>query len=98
MTTTRRIGTVAFIAAAALVCASRAVAQTAPVDHNTIREEAITHGTVWAIENIGGTWKQPIDLTEEWQKFWCRDMAAGSACDRLLRLDRHDVADDGDAG
>jgi hypothetical protein len=41
--------------------------------HNTVREEAITHGTVWAIENIGGTWKQPVDLTEEWQKFWCRD-------------------------
>jgi hypothetical protein len=43
--------------------------------HNTIAEEGIGHGTVWAIENIGGTWKQPIDLTKEWQKFWCRDHA-----------------------
>lgn len=33
MSTTRRIGTVAFVAAAALVCAGRTFAQMAPVDH-----------------------------------------------------------------
>lgn len=56
----------------------------AVVFRNTIREEAITHGTVWAIENIGGTWKQPIDLTEEWQKFWCRDTPAENLQELVL--------------
>ena len=51
---------------------------------NTVREEAILHGTVWAIENIGGTWKQPIDLTEEWQKFWCRDTPAENLQELVL--------------
>ena len=40
---------------------------------NTIREEALTQGTVWAIEKIHGTWRQPLELTQEWQRFWCRD-------------------------
>lgn len=41
--------------------------------HNTIHDEGIAHGTVWAIEKIGGTWKQPVDLTAESLKYWCRD-------------------------
>jgi hypothetical protein len=43
--------------------------------HNTIAEEGIADGTVWAIEKIAGAWKQPIELTKEWQKYWCRDYA-----------------------
>jgi hypothetical protein len=60
---------------------------------NTIREEGILHGSVWAIENIGGSWKAPVDLTEELTKAWCRDEPAEDLQELVLIFGNHDWKD-----
>src|SRR5687767_7759121 len=57
---------------------------------NTIREEGILHGTVWGLEKIRGTWRQPVDWTEELQKAWCRDDAAEDIEELVLIFGNHD--------
>ena len=57
---------------------------------NTIREEALLHGTVWGIEKIRGTWRDPADWTEELQKAWCRDEATEDLEALVLIFGNHD--------
>jgi hypothetical protein len=40
---------------------------------NWIARLKLPHASDWMIERGGGTWKDPVDLTAETERLWCRD-------------------------